>query len=107
MKSRSIYGFHLSPELFIRINLFYSIILLMRRYNPSDVVKLARTIVEGKLPKPDQPMYVEKKDCFPSLLAYEHKYNYKLKFLTDLNVSIFGTLTITNFVVFLDSRNHL
>lgn len=106
VKSRSIYGFHLAPELFIRINLFYYITFLICRYNPSDVVKLARTVVEGKLPKPDQPIYVEKKDCFPSLLAYEHKYNYKLKFLTDLNVSIFGNLTITNFVVLSDTQLH-
>ena len=98
MKSRSICGFHLTPELFIRVNLFGYIISLTPRYNPSDVVKLARTIVEGKLPKPNQSMNLEK-DCFPSLLAYEHKYNYKLKFLTDLNVSVLGNLTITNFVV--------
>ena len=64
VKSRSIYGFHLAPELFIRINLFYYITFLICRYNPSDVVKLARTVVEGKLPKPDQPIYVEKKDEF-------------------------------------------
>ena len=68
-------------------------------YRWEDVIKLARVVVEGQLPKPYQPATVEKKDCFPPLLAYEHKYNYKLKFLTDYNVMIFHPLTVTNLVV--------
>ena len=38
-------------------------------------------------------------DYFPALLAYEHKYNYKLKFLTDFNLRILTMVTIRNVVV--------
>ena len=99
MRGRSIYGFHLKPQLFVRINLSLPVMRVSSRYRWEDVIKLARIIVDGQLPKPFQPPVVEKKDCFPPLLAYEHKYNYKLKFLTDYNVMIFHPLTVTNLVV--------
>ena len=99
VRGRSIYGFHLKPQLFVRINLYVSTERVRCSYRWEDVVKLARIIVEGQLPKPFQPAVVEKKECFPPLLAYEHKYNYKLKFLTDYNVMIFHPLTVTNLVV--------
>ena len=69
----------------------------MIRYDPNDVVGLARVIADGKLPKPS--FQVNKEDYFPALLAYEHKYNYKLKFLTDFNISILSLVTIHNVVV--------
>ena len=72
-------------------------IVVMIRYDPNDVVGLARVIADGKLPKPS--LHDGKEDYFPALLAYEHKYNYKLKFLTDFNISILSFVTIHNVVV--------
>ena len=64
-------------------------------YSPNDVVPLARQIVSGELARPGRM----DKECFPPLLAYEHKYGYKLKFLTDNNIAVLDTVTVTNVVV--------
>ena len=64
-------------------------------YSPNDVVPLARQIVSGELARPGRV----DKACFPPLLAYEHKYGYKLKFLTDNNIAVLDTVTVTNVVV--------
>lgn len=64
-----------------------------------DVESLARVLVEGRLPHLRPSGKGEKDDFFPAMLAYEHKYNYKLKFLTDFNISIFSDLSVTNLVV--------
>lgn len=81
IRGKSIYGFHLEDQHFIRIAL----------YNPIDVVTVAREIANGKLPTPE-----DASQTFPAMLCYEHKYNYKLKFLTDYKVNVFGFTTITN-----------
>ena len=85
VRGLSIYGYHNSEELFVRITL----------YSPNDVVPLARQIVSGELARPGRM----DKECFPPLLAYEHKYGYKLKFLTDNNIAVLDTVTVTNVVV--------
>lgn len=59
-----------------------------------DVVTVAREIADGKLPTPEDPSI-----CFPAMLCYEHKYNYKLKFFTDYDVNVFSFTTITHFAV--------
>ena len=64
-------------------------------YSPNDVVPLARQIVSGELSRPARG----DKQCFPPLLAYEHKYGYKLKFLTDNNIAVLNTVSVTNVVV--------
>ena len=64
-------------------------------YSPNDIVPLARQIVDGKLACPLRG----EDECFPPLLAYEHKYGYKLKFLTDNNISVLGMMSVTNVVV--------
>ena len=69
------------------------------RYNPSDIEKLARLLVAGQLPRLKQTSHGDKIDYFPAMLAYEHKYNYKLKFLTDFNIGVLNELSITNLVV--------
>ena len=85
VRGLSIYGYHNSEELFVRITL----------YSPNDIVPLARQIVSGELARPGRV----DKACFPPLLAYEHKYGYKLKFLTDNNIAVLDTVTVTNVVV--------
>ena len=85
MRGLSIYGYHNHEELFVRIAL----------YSPNDIVPLARQIVDGKLARPMRG----EDECFPPLLAYEHKYGYKLKFLTDNNISVLGMMSVTNVVV--------
>ena len=64
-------------------------------YSPNDIVPLARQIVDGNLARPLRG----EDECFPPLLAYEHKYGYKLKFLTDNNISVLGMMSVTNVVV--------
>ena len=90
VRGLSIYGYHNSEELFVRITL----------YSPNDVVPLARQIVSGELARPGRV----DKACFPPLLAYEHKYGYKLKFLTDNNIAVLDTVTVTNVVVSIEWR---
>lgn len=92
IRGKSIYGFHLEDQHFIRIAL----------YNPIDVVTVAREIANGKLPTPEDPT-----QTFPAMLCYEHKYNYKLKFLTDYKVNVFGFTTITNMRVHSLPVSHL
>ena len=64
-------------------------------YSPNDIVPLARQIVDGKLVRP----FRRENDYFPPLMAYEHKYGYKLKFLTDNNITVLGMMSVTNVVV--------
>ena len=60
---------------------------------------MARLLVAGQLPRLKQISHGNKVDYFPPMLAYEHKYNYKLKFLTDYNIGVLSEVSITNLVV--------
>lgn len=78
---------------------FFFLFICYYRYDPNEIVSIARAIANGTLPKPDVLAPEDEDDYFPALLAYEHKYNYKLKFLTDFNLRILTMVTIRNVVV--------